>query len=120
MDLILVLPYLLVGIVAIIMVPFAILATIFLRMLGEESKGLLTMFGGFLMMCIGYFILFAVTVSWSGSGLISTAITTDSLVVEANFMGLLLYSLPVIWVIGSGLLMKDGYAQYKNAEEEED
>ena len=120
MDIIALLPTLMLGMIFIIIVPFAILIAIFLRVIENESKGLLTMVGGFLMMCIGYFFMFLIAMSWGESNIISTAITTESLVLEANFITIILFSLPVVWIISSVFLMKDGYMKYKKSEEEEE
>jgi len=111
------LPSLLVGIIFIVIIPFAILMTIFLRIIEAESKGLLTMLGGFFMMCMGYLFMFVIALSWNGSDLISTAITSETLVFEANFIGIALFSIPVIWVVASALLMKEGYKEYKESAE---
>ena len=115
MDIIAVLPSFLIGLVVIIVIPFSILLSIILRVIENESKGLLTMLGGFLMMCVGYLFMFVIVIAWNGSDIISTAITTESLVFEANFMGIALFSIPVVWVIASAMLMKEGYKSYKES-----
>jgi len=119
MDLITILPTLLVGMIIIVIVPFVILITIFLRMMGNESRGILEMLAGFLLMCTGYLFMFLIAITWGGSNILSTAMTNEALVLEANYMAIALFSIPVVWVIASLILMKDGYKKYKEMTEEE-
>ncbi|MBN2101729.1 MAG: hypothetical protein JW716_02565 [Candidatus Aenigmarchaeota archaeon] len=118
MDIITILPTLLIGMIIIVIVPFVILITIFLRMMGNGSRGILEMLAGFLLMCTGYLFMFFIAITWGGSNILSTAITNESLVLEANYMAVALFSIPVIWVIASVILMKDGYKKYKELSED--
>jgi len=119
MDILTILPYMLIGMILIVIVPFVILISIFLRMIENESKGLLEMVSGFLLMCMGYLFMFLIALSWSGSNIVSTAVTNEALVFEANFMALAVFSIPIVWILASVILMRDGYRKYKQFSEEE-
>ena len=118
MDLISILPSLLIGMIIIVIVPFVILISLFLRMIKEESQGILELLAGFLLMCTGYLFMFIISLTWSESNILSTAITSEALVLEANYMAIALFSIPVVWVLAAVILMKDGYKKFKEASEE--
>ncbi len=112
------LPTMIIGMIIIVIIPFVILITIFLRMIENESKGLLQMLAGFLLMCTGYLFMFLIAVTWSGSNIMSTAVTSEALIFEANYLAVALFSIPVIWVMVAVFLMKDGYNKYKELSED--
>ena len=110
-------PYLIMGMVIIVILPLTVLMFIFLKFLQKESKGLVTMFFGFFLMTIGYLFVFFISLTQGDRFVLTLAFSQSRWEFEIFTMDLLLFSIPVAWVAISLWIIRKGYLEYKREKE---
>ena len=110
-------PYLIMGMVIIVILPLTVLMFIFLKFLQKESKGLVTMFFGFFLMTIGYLFVFFISLTQGDRFVLTLAFSQSRWEFEIFTMDLLLFSIPVAWIAISLWIIRKGYLEYKAEKE---
>lgn len=111
-------PYLIMGMVVIVILPLTIIMFLFLKFLQKQSKGLVTMFFGFFLMSIGYLFVFFITLTQGDRFVLTLAFSQTRWEFEIFIMDILLLSIPIAWISVSLWIIKRGYSEYKEEEKE--
>jgi len=110
-------PYLILGMVVIVVIPLTALMFVFLKFLQQESRGLVTMFFGLFLMSVGYLFLFFITLTHGDRFVLTLAFSQTRWEFEIFVMDILLLSIPILWIGVSFWIIKKGYSQYKEESE---
>ena len=102
-----------IGLLTIVIFPFTILLGIFLKIMEQRSKGLVTMLLGFLLISFGFLFVVILGIAWPERFLITTEIGYSYLGIKLHLMDIILWSIPLIWIVFSCWIMWKGYTEYK-------